>query len=161
MSKIKELIKHKKRGITVEEDAKPSALVGKQVVLTIKHIGKEEPKVVEKPKKQKERPPMSPLQKLAAIRNWDKLQIEGSIRQLQQIRGKLANVKSLQYVYQNGLDVIKQELLTVLDLKWEADKRAYLLAVEQEAFAKYPVSFRGSPAEINKRLDITKAQEEF
>lgn len=159
MTKIKELIKHKKRGITVEEDAKPSALVGKQVVLTIKHIGKEEPKVVEKPKKQKA--PPTPLQKLSTQRNWDKMQAATAFKHIETLASKLAKDFRFQFIYQNGLKVMLQELHKAIDEDWERQKRAYLLAVEQEAFAKYPISFRGSPAEINKRLDIMKAQEEF
>ena len=159
MTKIKELAKRKRRSILVEESAQPSELIGKQIVLTIKHIN--EPEKVEPEPKKKAKPAPTPLQKLSTKRNWDKMQAATAFKHIETLASRLAKNFRFQYIYQNGLEVMLRELHKAIDEDWERQKRAYLLQVEQEAFAAYPMSFRGSPAEINKRLDIMKAQEEF
>lgn len=163
MTKIKEIIKKRKKGITLEEEVKP---IVKSIAVLTRTIQAPPPSRVPlisfpaKPSK-KPRPPPSPLQVLSTRYNWDTMQIKGAFGHIESIRQKLQGAYAFQYTYENGLAVIRTEMLKAVKAKWEADKRAYLLKVEQEAFAMYPRSFRGSPAEINKRLDILKAQEEF
>lgn len=151
MTKIKDLLKKRHRNITIE--TVPEVVPKPTVVLrmTVAEV---------KPESKKKKEP-SQLQKLGNDRNWRVLQAKGAIGHLQHLRQELSTNYIFQYVYQNGLQVILDELLKAIDKKWEEDKRAYHLRVEEEAFAAYPRSFRGSPAEINKRLDIMQAQREF
>lgn len=170
-TKIKEIIKHKKKGITVEEEVKKEVPVKAPVVLRMQMPApapveaNPEAKVVY-PKKKSSRTsshtsPPTPLQVLSTKRNWDKMQAASAIQHLKSLRNALSSGYTFQYVYQNGLEVMLTEIHKAIDLRWEQEKRAYHKKVEEEAFAAYPMSFRGSPAEINKRLDIMKAQEEF
>lgn len=166
-TKIKEIIKHKKKGITVEEEVKKEVPVKAPVVLRMQMPApapveaNPEAKVVYPKKKTSRTSPPTPLQVLSTKRNWDKMQAASAIQHLKSLRNALSSGYTFQYVYQNGLEVMLTEIHKAIDLRWEQEKRAYHKKVEEEAFAAYPMSFRGSPAEINKRLDIMKAQEEF
>lgn len=154
MDKIKAKLRAKKLAITVEEPAPKAPILLKVPVVM-------EQKKATLPEKKKAKAAPSPLQLLGNQRNWERLQVIGAIEHLEKVRSQVANYSPLQYTYQNGLQAIKSDLLKAIDKKWETLKLEYLRRVEEEAFAAYPRSYRGSPEQINKRLEIIKAQEEF
>ena len=81
--------------------------------------------------------PASPLQTLASKRNWDRLQIIGSIKQLQhQVHNIPLEAKAKARFFKT-LAEMESVLLVTLDNQWKKGKALARKAVEAE-FLDYP-----------------------
>lgn len=81
--------------------------------------------------------PASPLQTLSSKRNWDRLQIKGSVGQLQHHTFNLPMVSRAKSKYLKTLAELQTVLLTTVDSEWKKAKRVMRLQVEAE-FLDYP-----------------------
>lgn len=81
--------------------------------------------------------PPSPLQTLSSKRNWDRLQIKGSIGQLQHQVYVVPLDPKAKAKYLKMLAELSTLLLTTVDSSWRKAKSAYRKSVEAE-FLDYP-----------------------
>jgi len=87
--------------------------------------------------------PASPLQTLSTKRNWDRLQIIGSTKQLQHhVHNVPIDAKS-KARYFKALAEMEHNLLVTIDIQWKKAKVLARKAVEAE-FLDYPPSIRMS-----------------
>lgn len=122
----------------------------------------------------------TPLQQLASKRNWDRLQIKGSLGQLRhQLLNSAINLET-KTSYTLLLSDLEEALLLSLDKRWAVEKVAFAKAVAREAFdveikpkkikeVKEPLPSSGLEADTKavvaknaaKRAKIKQGQDEF
>lgn len=79
----------------------------------------------------------SPLQTLSSKRNWDRLQIKGSINQLQHHAYNLPIDPKAKARYLKTLAEMQTHLLATIDAEWNKAKKVFRRSVEAE-FLDYP-----------------------
>lgn len=81
--------------------------------------------------------PASPLQTLSSKRNWDRLQIKGSVSQLQHHAYNLPIDAKIKARFLKTLAEMQTALLTTVDVEWRKAKKVVRQQVEAE-FLDYP-----------------------